>query len=98
HRRRWTHFNNGPIVRKATTYWPGQHNQTGTLHTEHIMAEMKEKIFHILLSLLQIGIEPVPQVGTAQKGPQQCNIAVMPGIAAPCEKGIGSRSQGSDEQ
>ena len=52
------------------------------------MAEMKKEISQILLSLLQVGIQPMAETGTTHKWSQQRYIAIMSGMATPGEKRI----------
>src|SRR2546421_7281811 len=59
---------------------------------------MKEESFQSLLSLFEVGIQPVTQICATHKRPQQRNMAIMGCIATPCEQGIDTRSQRGDKQ
>ena len=59
---------------------------------------MKEQVFHALLGLLEVHIEPVTQVGSAQKGFEQSDIAVVCGIGTPGKEGIATGREGGNEE
>src|SRR5205085_2343259 len=72
----------GPTITEITFQSSCGHSQVCKLNSQNIMAKMKKEISQVLLSLLQVGIQPMAETGTAHEWSKQRNIAIISSITS----------------